>query len=267
MTSSSQAGSRNCANHTALQENGWEKKTNATCGQKCLEQYRKSDHATWWGKMFADSLVGTGDWYSMRCRLTWKLKVTSSSRLYFQLAPSTLPTEEKGFGLWPTPTSVQRDHPERVQGLLDVGAETMMSRKAGDLRPNSVLDMVMFSGLLPTPTASDFKTRGPNSQQQGLPEAARNGLLPTPQARDWKGASGGVQKGNDLPAIASKLGMLPTPAAADGFKTTSNSKQTNLNMLAPVGTSSQLNPQFVGEMMGFPPNWTELPFLNGEAKA
>jgi len=30
------------------------------------------------------------------------------------------------------------------------------------------------------------------------------------------------------------------------------------------GTSSQLNPRFVMEMMGFPPNWTELPFLNGE---
>jgi hypothetical protein len=28
--------------------------------------------------------------------------------------------------------------------------------------------------------------------------------------------------------------------------------------------NSQLNPRFVAEMMGFPPNWTELPFLNGE---
>jgi hypothetical protein len=27
---------------------------------------------------------------------------------------------------------------------------------------------------------------------------------------------------------------------------------------------SQLNPRFVAEMMGFPPNWTELPFLSGE---
>ncbi len=35
-------------------------------------------------------------------------------------------------------------------------------------------------------------------------------------------------------------------------------------MLAPVGSGFQLNPQFVGEMMGFPPDWTELPFLNGE---
>ncbi len=31
-----------------------------------------------------------------------------------------------------------------------------------------------------------------------------------------------------------------------------------------TGQSSQLNPRFVAEMMGFPPNWTELPFLNGE---
>jgi hypothetical protein len=31
--------------------------------------------------------------------------------------------------------------------------------------------------------------------------------------------------------------------------------------------TSQLNPRFVAEMMGFPPNWTELPFLNGGQKA
>lgn len=30
------------------------------------------------------------------------------------------------------------------------------------------------------------------------------------------------------------------------------------------GKTSQLNPRFVAEMMGFPANWTELPFLNGE---
>jgi len=34
-----------------------------------------------------------------------------------------------------------------------------------------------------------------------------------------------------------------------------------------IGTTSQLNHLFVLEMMGFPPNWTELPFLNGETKA
>lgn len=31
-----------------------------------------------------------------------------------------------------------------------------------------------------------------------------------------------------------------------------------------TGVTGQLSPHFVMEMMGFPPNWTELPFLNGE---
>ncbi len=35
----------------------------------------------------------------------------------------------------------------------------------------------------------------------------------------------------------------------------------------PAGKSGQLNPRFVAEMMGFPPNWTELPFLPGVQKA
>lgn len=32
------------------------------------------------------------------------------------------------------------------------------------------------------------------------------------------------------------------------------------------GKTFQLNPLFVAEMMGFPVNWTELPFQNGETK-
>lgn len=38
------------------------------------------------------------------------------------------------------------------------------------------------------------------------------------------------------------------------------------NTKFPAGKHGQLNPRFVAEMMGFPPNWTELPFLRGEQK-
>jgi hypothetical protein len=38
--------------------------------------------------------------------LTWKEKVTKSSRLLFQLSPSTLPTDEIGCGLLLTPSTV-----------------------------------------------------------------------------------------------------------------------------------------------------------------
>ena len=40
-------------------------------------------------------------------------------------------------------------------------------------------------------------------------------------------------------------------------------KQMAVNM-NPSGSTSQLNPLFVEEMMGFPKNWTTLPFLNGK---
>lgn len=35
----------------------------------------------------------------------------------------------------------------------------------------------------PTPTAQDFKRRGPSSKQQGLSNAV---MWPTPKASDWK---------------------------------------------------------------------------------
>jgi hypothetical protein len=67
-----------------------------------------------------------------------------------------------------------------------------------------------FVGMIPTPTAQDFKRRGPNSKQQGL------------------------------------------------------SNTENYTEGQSVGQASQLNPRFVAEMMGFPPDWTELPFQSGD---
>ena len=107
-------------------------------------------------------------------------------------------------------------------------------------------------GLLPTPQASTLDGRGGsrkltkvdgklvNMSKAGvkyginLEQMAKYNLLPTPQARDFKGPQGRSYKGisMDLPAV--------------------------------VGATSQLNPLFVMEMMGFPPDWTELPFLSGE---
>jgi hypothetical protein len=77
------------------------------------------------------------------------------------------------------------------------------------------------------------------------------------------------------------MGMLPTPARVqmsyrekEGWTWTGlywknekgRKKQTDLTatIQKTLGTTSQLNPRFVAEMMGFPPNWTELPFQNGE---
>jgi hypothetical protein len=73
-------------------------------------------------------------------------------------------------------------------------------------------------------------------------------------------------------------GMLLTPSASDGLRSgmTMDSLKRhnkvnaeNSNLAEQIahkvgGGTSHLNPRFVAEMMGFPPNWTELPFLSGE---
>jgi hypothetical protein len=68
-------------------------------------------------------------------------------------------------------------------------------------------------------------------------------------------------------------GMLPTPTASDKNQGTTiihltYPRHTDLNnfVAQQIGKNSQLNPQFVAEMMGFPSNWTELPFQSGEQK-
>jgi hypothetical protein len=63
--------------------------------------------------------------------------------------------------------------------------------------------------------------------------------------------------------------MLPTPTTRDANGIENSPSQKGKSRLAADlgdGTTSQLNPHFVEEMMGFPKGWTELPFLNGETK-
>ena len=100
-------------------------------------------------------------------------------------------------------------------------------------------------------------------------------LLPTPTVMDQTNATAIMKstqvKENSKRSItlqrALSMGMLPTPMASDcGGKVTGLENQQSMVKIVRqiTGQTSQLNPQFVAEMMGFPSNWTELPFLNGE---
>jgi hypothetical protein len=115
------------ASRTVQQENDLERKMTVTSGRKCLEQFGRFNRAGLWAKTFAALLIGTGDWYSTRCRLTWKLKATKSHRFYFQLVPSTLPTEGTEFGLLPTSNGHQSGGLWTTTGIL-TKAESNMSK-------------------------------------------------------------------------------------------------------------------------------------------
>jgi hypothetical protein len=102
------------------------------------------------------------------------------------------------------------------------------------------------------------------------------GMLPTPTAMDSTNATATMKstqvKEGSMHSVtltrAMSMGILPTPKATDERMhwKTENWKGDDLGSQVNdiLGTRSHLNPQFVAEMMGFPPNWTELPFQSGD---
>ena len=107
----------------------------------------------------------------------------------------------------------------------------------------------------------------------------QRGLLPTPTAMDSTNATATMKssqvKEGSMHSVtltrAMSMGMLPTPTVNEGKNATFPESQINRSSLIgelmktqDIGKTSQLNPLFVLEMMGFPPDWTELPFLSGE---
>lgn len=155
------------------------------------------------------------------------------------------------------------------------------------------------TGLLPTPKTTDsnqnhggvemgknggFYREGTNVGAN-LSEVAMK-LLPTPTAMDATAATAAmkstqVKEGSMHSMTLSRClaeDMLPTPRANDIYHSTKIDQpsfqhtlkrdymaEVVINSTKPAtGKNSQLNPRFVAEMMGFPVDWTELPFLNGE---
>ena len=267
------------ANPIHPQERDLERRIRDTSGRRCLEQFERFNRPGLWAKTFAGLLIGMEGWFSMKCRLTWKLKATKSHRFYFQLVPSTLPIEETEFGSLPTmlPTPQASDfvsivqeknyslrHLEhnsgwtnkmlptplaqaREQKSFDKYDERMQRLVEKGHKPFTMpLDQMALRGLLPTPMASDSPEKNTGKRNQnGLQKMARNQMLPTPTVSDMNPG----RRGN---------------APREGHNPMTNSLKDAINYQEQTSKCSQLSPQFVMEMMGFPTDWTELPFLNGE---
>ncbi len=173
-----------------------------TSGQKCLELSMSSGPLGLLEKTLLESSI----WRSTRCYLTWKTKDTKQGRLLFRLAVSMPRTGGTDAPLWlgtMTASQTGGNHslrsPERRKGRTPSPAEFVM--------------------MWPTATASDWKCRGPNSHQQGLPEAVR--MWPTPTARDFKGANSITHltrdgKRNHTDQLANAVKLWPTPTSRCG---------------------------------------------------
>lgn len=306
------------ASLSPLQAKERERTTTAISGLICSGPYMRSGPIG----LLVRTLLASSRWFSPARRLKWEVnplyservslylkdssntllkpfavtlnvKDIPSSRYLYRLAVSELPTAGTGYGLLPTvtaqdykrrgpnsrqqglpemvhemllptPLATEIHHPERVYKWKQAHAPSLHSQLNGENNPNGLSDFLDFYGmLLPTPVASDAgvgavmgkndkiivtpkgKIRKINQKGHvwsvGLGRMAE--LLPTPTARDWKGAA-------SLESLE-KRGRIPETNSLPDF-------------FARTGKSFQLNPRFVAEVMGFPVNWTVLPFLNEE---
>lgn len=232
------------------------RRTAVTSGLTCSVPFTRSGPIG----LLVRTLVASSRWYSPVRRLTWDISPLFSERLSLYTASGKSTS-------W---------RPSReILSVKDIPSNRYLFR----LVPSVPRTEGTVYGLLPTPMASDFKTRGAGSAQKGLPEVVREGLLPTPTAMEihhwqrverWKRqgrvsmheSEDGEKNPNGLVDFLDFYGLLPTPTARDwkGAPTLENFERTGKNpqqgslpdFFAQTGRSFQLNPLFVAEMMGFP---------------
>jgi len=232
------------------------RKTAVTSGLTCSVPFTRSGPVG----LLVRTLVASSRWYSPARRLTWDVSPLCSERISLY-------------------TVSGRNTSSRPSAVILSVKDILSSRCLFRLVPSVPRTEGTVYGLLPTPIASDFKVRGPGSQQKGLPEIIREMLLPTPTATEihhwqrverWKRqgrtsmheTEDGEKNPNGLTDFLDFHGLLPTLEHIG--RKGKNPRQGGLpDSFAQTGRSFQLNPLFVAEMMGFPTSWTVLPFLPG----
>lgn len=197
------------------------------------------------------------------------------------------------------PFSIQELQPTPT--AIDSGTGRVNKSQSPNAKERPTIGMAARMGLLPTPCAQDGKNSTlPPSQEKCcslIAKVMQADLLPTPMSTDihhgkrvteLKAAGGdtfhsranGETRPNGLTDFLDFCGLLLTPSATDGLRANftmeslknhnkPNAERSNLSeQIAHKigGGTSQLNPLFVQEMMGFPADWLVSPFLGGEPK-
>ena len=213
------------ASRSASRASARARRTTATSGRRCCGLFGLFDPVGSWARTFSELLIGRKEWSSTRCVLTWKRQDTNCGRILYRLAVSALPTGGTDAGLLPT---------GQTQGLKQCEKDKTV---------------FMPLELLPTPTAIDAGSGRINrslspgaADRPTIALAARMGLLPIPTVNDAMNSS--------LPPsqVKRKSGLPKMAMGSNEYRT---------------GTTFQLNPLFVAEMMGFPASWLVSPFLRG----
>jgi len=229
-----------------------EQTTTATSGQRCFGLYERYDPHGSLLRMFVGSLLCKTEWYSRQCVLTWKPMVMKFNRFVFQLVPLVLPTDEIDSGLLLTPTGVGID--SRSDEAMEKRQKYRNSIGRNTNPPGNLAEQLARGGVV------DMR------------------LLPTIRVSSANGASQAeVDAGNPKLRLETEIAMLPTPTTQEvehpqaeiqkGRRRTKDGKDSHslglADRVAGVRGGHKLQPAFAAWMMGFPENWTELPYQNG----
>ena len=266
------------ANHSALQESEKEQQMIATSGMKCLESLGKSNQDGLLEKMLRVLLTSTMAWYSDRCKLIWKTRVSKANVLLFQLQASVRGINENECGLLPTPNTM--DYIDR-KGMRPSRAAT--NRKTGYLS-----EMIT---MYPTPTRGmykqDVKDNGEyarNIKKKGhqimLPAFMK--LYPTPTQDSASERTKKYKQGGTPLTVAVKMYPTPTAGCVEGGEQSSRVEMTEsggfilrkknkpnntfgaklsdamLYLEKQKKPGGKLNPEFVEFLMGYPQHWTRI---------
>src|SRR5210317_75098 len=141
------------ANRSALQVNKKEEMTTDISGQKCLDSLKKSNPNSLLEKMCKVLLTSKTAWYSDRCKMTWKVKVSKSNVSLYQLQASVLGTKGTESGLWATPNTMDHLPPRSPEGTKKL----MEGHRKGRTKPSNLREQVdpETMKMYPTPQRSD----------------------------------------------------------------------------------------------------------------
>lgn len=215
-----------------------ERMITATSGRTCSVLYEKSDPIG----LLVKTLLESSRWFSPARRLKWEAKPLFSEKI----------TEKE----YCYDKSMLSKPSVKTLSEKDIPSNRCLFRLVLSERPTEETEcgLLLTGMMLPTPTSIDAgtgrinKSRSPNAKERPtIALAAKMGLLPTPNARE-----------------ADKYSKKYNPNSQMGTAKDGTSRKSELNhyIAAQTGKTSQLNPLFVEEMMGFPLMWTTLPFLS-----
>lgn len=225
---------------------------------------------------------------------TSKVRATPSSRWLFRLVPSAHRIDATASGS--SHDTMMLKTPCAFDAKDNLPPKQPKTSSTGTLTQEIVNGTAQRRGLLPTPLTQGLKTCQNGDSKPLKPSLLPtpmdfHGLIPTPTTTDYKGtyrtkeALDGNQGRRHLlrsvPVMGEewglmKEGLLITQGASDGgvraafnmeqlsHHQKKNAPRSNLSeQIAHKigGGTSQLNPLFVEEMMGFPIGWTLFPFL------